>query len=70
MVQGTMKWTSSTREFCSPTPDDGSRDTSVRFSSASASTCTSDGRGESAEMDASAPTTAVTPGGVQSRSPH
>jgi cold shock CspA family protein len=55
MVQGTMKWTSPTREFGLLTPDDGSRDIFVRFSSAIASTCTSDGRGESAEMDATAP---------------
>jgi len=44
MVQGTMKWTSSTKEFGLVTPDGGGRDIFVRFSSALASTCTSDGR--------------------------
>ena len=41
MVQGTMKWTSPTREFGLLTPDDGSRDVFVRFAAAIESTCTS-----------------------------
>ena len=45
MVQGTMKWTSPTREFGLLTPDDGSRDIFVRFADAIASMCTRmDGR--------------------------
>ena len=56
MVQGTMKWTSTTREFGLVTPDDGSRDIFVRFESAIESTCTSDGRGGFAVKDAIAPT--------------
>ena len=56
MVQGTMKWTSPTREFGLLTPDDGSRDVFVRFASALASTCTSDGRGGFAVKDAIAST--------------
>ena len=40
MIQGTMKWTSPTREFGLLTPHDGSRDIFVRFASAIASTCT------------------------------
>ena len=51
MVQGTMKWTSPTREFGLLTPDDGSRDIFVRFASAIASGCTSDGRGGFAVND-------------------
>ena len=34
MVQGIMKWTSTTREFGLVTPDDGGRDVFVRFWSA------------------------------------
>jgi cold shock CspA family protein len=56
MVQGTLKWTSPTREFGLLTPDDGSRDIFVRFSPAVASTCASDGRGGFAVNDAIAPT--------------
>jgi len=56
MLQGTMKWTSPTREFGLLTPDDGSRDVFVRFASALASTCTSDGRGGFDVKDAIAPT--------------
>ena len=33
MVQGTMKWTSPTREFGLLAPDDGSRDVFVGFAS-------------------------------------
>jgi cold shock CspA family protein len=55
MVQGTMKWTSPTREFGLLTPDDGSRDIFVRFTSALASTCTPDGRGGFAVQDVAAP---------------
>lgn len=56
MVQGTMKWTSPTREFGLLTPDDGSRDIFVRFASVIASTCTSDGQGGFAVKDALAST--------------
>jgi cold shock CspA family protein len=56
MVQGTMKWTSPTKEFGLLTPDDGSRDIFVRFASAIASTCTSDGRGGFAVKHVVAPT--------------
>ena len=56
MVQGTMKWTSPTREFGLLTPDDGSRDVFVRFADAIASTCTPDGRGEFIVKDVVAPT--------------
>jgi cold shock CspA family protein len=56
MVQGTMKWTSPTREFGLLTPDDGSRDIFVRFAAAIASTCTPDERGELAVKDVVAPT--------------
>ena len=56
MVQGTLKWTSPTREFGLLTPDDGSRDVFVRFSPAIASTYTSDGRGGLAVKDAIAQT--------------
>jgi len=56
MVQGTMKWTSSTKEFGLVTPDGGGRDIFVRFSSALTSTCTSDGRGGFGVKDAIAPT--------------
>ena len=56
MVQGTMKWTSPTKEFGLLTPDDESRDIFVRFASAIASTCTSDGRGGFAIKAAIAPT--------------
>jgi len=52
MVQGTIKWTSPTREFGLLTPDDGSRDIFVRFASAIASTCTSDVRERFADKDA------------------
>lgn len=45
MVRGTMKWTSPTREFGLLTPDDGSRDMFVRFTSAIASLYASDGWG-------------------------
>jgi cold shock CspA family protein len=55
MVQGTMKWTSSTKEFGLVTPDGGGRDIFVRFSSALASTHTSDGRGGLDVKDAIAP---------------
>ena len=57
MVHGIMKWTSPTREFGLLTPNDGSRDIFVRFASALASTCTSDGRGGFAVKDV----VAVTP---------
>jgi cold shock CspA family protein len=56
MVQGTMNWTSPTREFGLLTPDDGSRDIFVRFAAAIASTCTSDGRGGFSVKDVVAPT--------------
>jgi len=56
MVQGTMQWTSPTREFGLLTPDDGSRDIFVRFAPAIESTCTSDGRGGFAVTDVVAPT--------------
>ena len=56
MVQGTMQWTSPTREFGLLTPDDGSRAIFVRFAPAIESTCTSDGRGGFAVTDAVAPT--------------
>jgi len=56
MVQGTMKWTSPTKEFGLLTPDDESRDIFVRFASAIASTCTSDGRGGFTVKDVVAPT--------------
>ena len=56
MVQGRMKWTSPTREFGLLAPDDGSREVFVRFESAIASTCTSDGRGGFAVKGAIAPT--------------
>jgi cold shock CspA family protein len=56
MVQGTMKWTSTTREFGLITPDDGGRDVFVRFSSAIASAYLSDGQGGIAVRDAIAPT--------------
>ena len=46
MVQGTMKWTSTSREFGLLTPDDGGRDAFVRFSSAIASQRISDGQGD------------------------
>ena len=55
MIQGTMKWTSPTREFGLLTPHEGSRDIFVRFASAILSTCTSDGRGGFAVKDAVAP---------------
>jgi cold shock CspA family protein len=55
MVQGTMKWTSPTREFGLLAPDDGSRDVFVRFASAIASTCTPDGQGGFAIKDEVAP---------------
>jgi cold shock CspA family protein len=45
MVQGTMKWTSLSREFGLVASEDGSRDVFVRFSSALASPCISDGQG-------------------------
>ena len=56
MVQGTMKWTSPTREFGLITPDDGSRDIFVRFAAAIASTCTPDERGAFGVKDVVAPT--------------
>ncbi len=56
MVQGTMNWTSPTREFGLLTPDDGSRDIFVRFASAIASTCTSDEWGGFAVKDVVVPT--------------
>jgi cold shock CspA family protein len=56
MVQGTMKWTSPTREFGLLTPDDGSRVIFVRFAAAIASSCTPDERGEFAVKDVVAPT--------------
>ena len=46
MVKGTMKWTSTTKEFGLLTPDDGGCDVFVRFSSAIAALCTSDSHGE------------------------
>jgi cold shock CspA family protein len=70
MVQGTMKWTSPTREFGLLTPDDGSRDVFIRFASALASTCTSDGQGGFVVKDVVAPTRALAQGGVERRSPH
>ena len=56
MVEGTMRWTSPTREFGLLTPDDGSREVFVRFAAAIESTCTSDGRGGFAARDVVAPT--------------
>ena len=56
MVQGTMKWTSSSREFGLVTPDSGGRDIFVRFSSAIASPCISDGQGGLVVTDAIATT--------------
>jgi len=56
MVQGTLKWTSTTREFGLLTPDDGGREVFVRFSSAIAPPCASDGQGGLAVKDASATT--------------
>lgn len=56
MVQGTLKWTSPTREFGLLTPDDGSRVIFVRFSPAIASSCTSDERGGFVIKDVVAPT--------------
>ncbi len=56
MVQGTMKWTSPTREFGLLTPADGSRDIFVRFTSAIAAACTSDEMGGFAVKDVVAPT--------------
>ena len=56
MVQGTLKWTSSTGEFGLLKPDDGSRDIFVRFASAIISTSTSDGRGGVGVKDVVAPT--------------
>jgi cold shock CspA family protein len=56
MVEGTMKWTSTTGEFGLVTPDDGSRVVFVRFTSAIASNYSSDGRGGFAFTDEVAPT--------------
>lgn len=56
MVLGTMKWTSPTKEFGLLTPDDGTRVVFVRFTSAIASNCSSDGRGGFAVTDQVAPT--------------
>ncbi len=56
MVQGIMKWTSTTREFGLVTPDDGGRDVFVRFSSALAPPCISEGRGGKPVKDAIATT--------------
>jgi len=56
MVQGTMKWTSTTKEFGLVTPDDGGRDIFVRFSSALPSPCISDGQGELGVKHAITPT--------------
>jgi cold shock CspA family protein len=56
MVQGTMKWTSTTREFGLLTPGDGGRDVFVRFSSAIESQYLSDGQGGIAVKEAIVPT--------------
>ena len=50
MVKGTMKWTSTTKEFGLLTPDDGGRDVFVRFTSAIASLCISDSHGEAVHV--------------------
>ena len=56
MVQGTVKWTSATREFGLVTPDDGAREVFVRFSSAIASPSISAGQRELGVKQAIAPT--------------
>jgi cold shock CspA family protein len=55
MVQGMMRWTSSSNEFGLVTPDSGGRDIFVRFSSAKASSYISDGHGGVVARDAFAP---------------
>ena len=52
MVQGTMKWTSRSKEFGLVTPDSGGRDVFVRFSPAIASFYISDGQGGLVVKDA------------------
>lgn len=57
MVQGTMKWTSTTKEFGFLRPEDGGRDVFVCFSSAIASRYISDDHGDGSPVrDVIAPT--------------
>ena len=56
MVQGTMNWSSRSKEFGLVTPDSGGRDIFVRFSPAIASNYSSDGQGGFAVTDEIAPT--------------
>ena len=56
MVQGTMRWTSTTREFGLVAPDDGAREVFVRFSSAITTPYMSAGQGELGVKQAIAPT--------------
>jgi cold shock CspA family protein len=56
MVEGIMTWTSTTGEFGLVTPDDGSRVAFVRFTSAVASSYSSDGRGGFTVTDEIPPT--------------
>lgn len=56
MVNGTVKWTSVTREFGLVTPDDGARDVFVQFSSAIASSCIPAAPGEHDVKQPIAPT--------------
>jgi len=56
MVRGTINLTSTTGEFGLVSPDNGGRNVFVRFSSAIASPCISDGLGGFPVRDAIAPT--------------
>lgn len=52
MIQGTIEWTSRSKEFCLVTPDCGGRNVFVRFSPAVASFYISDGQGGLVVTDA------------------
>jgi hypothetical protein len=68
MIQGTIEWTSRSKEFGLVTPDCGGRNVFVRFLPTVASFYISDGQGGLVVRNATAKRR-QTPDGVKSRSP-